>query len=281
MKQPQYIHDVWLDDSELEQASTSEYWNAREIERNKASDISGGEFDRMEAHLEKKGKLRHLEDLIADLEQARLTLHGQGISLGSGTCWLEARLLKAHRGIELLRCMDFSKHRIFELAPLLLDHYGIEQDRAVLCLGSFDDIRIEDGSLDFVILGQAFHHTDKPAELLGEVARILKTNGIVLIYGEHYFSPVDVTARVFKHFAKWLLNHRGYRSIAGIMPKWRVLFPGDPDGKGDHHYQETDHQNFFKSAGLRYRRTISPAPKLQGFILQKDSDALNARQAAA
>jgi len=55
---------------------------------------------------------------------------------------------------------------------------------------------------------QAFHHAAKPFDLLKEVNRILKNDGIVLIVGEPYIGWVRIIRRFFSLLIKqvrWLI----------------------------------------------------------------------------
>jgi len=44
---------------------------------------------------------------------------------------------------------------------------------------------LENNSVDFIFLCQAFHHADDPEKLIYEIRRVLKPDGIVIIIGEH------------------------------------------------------------------------------------------------
>jgi ubiquinone/menaquinone biosynthesis C-methylase UbiE len=46
----------------------------------------------------------------------------------------------------------------------------VPPEKIVLARGTFYDLHLPDGSVDFVLLSQAFHHADRPGELLRKFA---------------------------------------------------------------------------------------------------------------
>jgi ubiquinone/menaquinone biosynthesis C-methylase UbiE len=244
-----YAFECWLSPAELASLPSSKYWNDEEAERSKVWDVTGGDFAAVEAHAATLGLMAQLTAIKGALAGRGHRIGGRGASLACGTAWLEAQMLAGDAAIEHVSCVEFSRHRIERLAPLMLDHYGIAPERVRLCLGSFYDLKFEDGEFDFVVLSQAFHHADDPLRLLAEVRRILKPGGVVVVIGEHWFGSVDYARRLAKHFAKWVLNRKGWRTRTPLLPRYRHLYPPDVR-KGDTFYSPAEYDRMFASFGF-------------------------------
>lgn len=262
--------EFWTNGSDIDSLPSSEYWNDRSKEIEKAFDVSDGAFSKLESYIEKKEVLRQFYQIAGLLEKP---LAGKGASLGSGVCWLEGKILKSYIGIKNICCVEFSKHRICELAPLVLSHYAISPERVRLCLGSFYDLKIEDNEMDFVILVVSFHHAYEPMKLLKEVRRVLKPRGVVIIVGEHFFPWHNVLLRAVKHVIKIIINHKGCRGKESLLPRWETLFPSG-GSKGDHHYSQKMYQRFFRESGFSYKRFVYRRSRLQSWKLQPKIDPL-------
>ncbi len=254
----------WLDSGAILSLPTADYWNDESLERKK----------QFWKGLEESADSAISDEMSALLQQAATLiappyeLNGIGISLGSGSCWLESTLLARSPNIQKLICVEMSEHRISVMAPRFLQRNGIDPKRVQLCLGSFYDLKVPDNSADFVILCQAFHHAFKPEELLSEVCRALKPSGQIVLFGEHWFPFSNVLRRLAAHAVKFALNHKDYRSRAGLTPNWRTLFPVDKK-KGDHHYNWRMYQELFSRHDLEIARyQTSRTQRIRGFILK-------------
>jgi len=266
MTEYSYRRVSWLDSDSIDSLPTAQYWNDESVEKGKVFDISSGDFDRLKTAIDRKGIVPQVEKLCDGLPDGGLK--GRGISLGAGVCWLEAEILKKYPSVTELICVEFSRHRIFALAPQLLAHEEIDPHRVALCLGSFYDLKVEDRSLDFVILCQAFHHAAEPNKLLAEILRVLRPEGAVLIVGEHYFGRMTIFTRLVKHTVKWVINYNGYRANSSFLPEYKHLFPADPV-KGDVHYSKNEYAEIFGGLGFEWIHMKDAASGQQGFCLRR------------
>jgi ubiquinone/menaquinone biosynthesis C-methylase UbiE len=238
----------WLDAEEIRAIEYSDYWNDEAVEKEKAGFWTlEGDFARMEACLaEKTTVTRELEDLLREVPPL-----GAGADLAAGTLWAVPRLVE--HGAEIVYAVEYSEHRLLKLGPGLLAHYGVPPERAVLCLGSFYDLRLDDQSLDFVLLAQALHHADRPEALLGEVRRVLKPGGTLYVIGEHLVP--DPPRPNFRHrLAASLPALLQTRLFGRVVPR----SPGSPEVPvdpilGDHYYRRRDYQEMLAAAGFSLR----------------------------
>jgi ubiquinone/menaquinone biosynthesis C-methylase UbiE len=85
--------------------------------------------------------------------------------MAAGNLWAVPRLLRLGT-VDKIYCLEYSKHRLLQIGPAVLEYYGVPKERVVLALGSFYDLHLKNKSLDFVFMSQAFHHADDPNRLL-------------------------------------------------------------------------------------------------------------------
>ena len=254
----------WISDQEIESISTSQYWNDRKEEDKKMWSIPNNNFDAFEEYFDKKGLFKQLVFIV---KQNGIDLNNNtAASLASGTCALESLILKKYNGIQKLFCVEFSKHRIKEIALRVLDHHKIDPNIIELCLGSFYDLKIEDNSLDIVFLCQAFHHAKYPDKLLSEIRRVLKRKGKLVIIGEPYFNIVKVSKRIIRHFINWIINYKEARNKLEFFPRWGYLFPPNKE-KGDIHYSKSQYRIIFLNNNFNFKRYIFRSTNNQMFLL--------------
>jgi SAM-dependent methyltransferase len=235
----------WLDADEIRAIEYSSYWNDERAEQSKEWWTLDGDFTRMEAYLAEQTTLaRELDDLLREAPPL-----GVGADLAAGTLWAVPRLV-AH-GAEIVYAVEYSEHRLLKLGPGLLAHFRVPPERVVLCLGSFYDLRLENRSLDFVLLAQALHHADRPEALLGEVRRVLKPGGTLYVIGEHLVSDPPLRKRLRRTVASSLPASLQVRRFGRIIPRWPEL-PADPV-VGDHYYRRRDYHRMFAAAGFSLR----------------------------
>lgn len=236
----------WLAAEEIRAIEYSEYWNDEALEKQKEGFWTlEGDFGRMETCLaEKTTVARELDDLLEEVPP-----RGAGADLAAGTLWAVPRLVE--RGAEVVYAVEYSEHRLLKLGPGLLAHYGVPTERAVLCLGSFYDLRLEDASLDFVLLAQALHHADRPEALLREARRVLKPGGTLYVIGEHLIAEPPRGRRLMLAAAAHLPAFVQVRLLGRIVPKASEL-PADPV-LGDHYYRRRDYHRMLAAAGFSLR----------------------------
>ncbi len=238
------------------------YWNDSNKEKKKAFNVEVG-FDRLE-------KSPHLNDifkqLISCMSVSNLSEENKSIlSLGSGTCWLESWWLKEKKPNNLV-AVDFSKHRIHELAPMTFEHYGYNYP-IQLIRGDFLNLGMEEDLFDIVLLSQAFHHSQDPVKLLREVWRLSKDQARILIIGEHFFDRLDHVKQALRHFVKFLINYKNYRQSHSFIPGYSDLFPPHIE-QGDNHYSKAEYNEMFEEVGnFNVNHLIAEKEGIQAFIL--------------
>jgi ubiquinone/menaquinone biosynthesis C-methylase UbiE len=269
-----YQTEYWLSASEISSVEYSAYWNDEGEETDKFGQIFDGDFNKLEQHLAQIGVVEQLKQCLDFLEtKFRWKPRGVGADLASGNLWAPPFLLRAGP-IEKIYCVEYSKHRLLRIGPRVLEHYGVPSDKAVLCLGSFYQLNLADNSLDFVLLSEAFHHAERPLELLAEISRVLRADGAVIIIGEYELTRLDT----IKHFGKFLISRlvpssvqrrvlKRTLSVQAPFPQGQILI--DPV-LGDHWYSEESYREMFSAAGFASYKVETDVSQLQAFVLLPD-----------
>lgn len=267
----------WIDPAVGGAVEYADYWNDEEVERGKdVFDVTDGNFTKIERHLADEGLL---EDLVASIRVADRAfgarIKGVGIDLAAGSLWA-ARPLLDHGDVHRLYCLEYSRHRLFKLGPLVLAHYGIPADRVILAYGSFYDIKLPSAELDFALLAQALHHADEPVDLLRELARVLKPGGVALVIGEPVVTARQVLRYYLRMIARLLVPRR---MLAGssrfdvrltLRPAGEDIAPTDPT-LGDHYYRPREYRAMFEKAGFAAVRSRRRGEQHRSYVLQRSS----------
>lgn len=268
----EYPCEEWLTPSET--LAYSDYWNNEAREQEKPFWVLGGGFDPLEAHLRSTGLVDQLDRALdAARREFGVQLRGTGCDLAAGNLWATPHLLR--RGAQKVYSVEYSRHRLLKLGPVVLSHYGVRPDQAVLVIGNFEKTRFQSGTLDFVLMSAAFHHSDNPAALLVEIRRILKPGGLLLIIGEH---DVDIKPRhyftqpikfVLGRVLPGTLQHRWFGRLLSTDRLW----PDQAERQvvdaelGDHSYTREQYRAMFDEAGFRVCRVSSAMSEFQAFAL--------------
>lgn len=271
-----YLVERWISRQDASGIAYAEYWNDKAAEAKKDWNVLDKGFGEMEAMLAVEGFAEDIRRCRQALEDwTGNPLGGQGIDLAAGCLWAVPVLFESP-GISHLHCLEYSEHRLLMLGPRVLSHYGISRDRVTLVYGSFYELQLTSQSLDFVLLASAFHHADNPARLLGEIHRVLKPGGKVIVTGEPW---VTLTGQYLKYIGKLILPRlipaaMLRKLFGGRIPSRAVwppnrenVFPVDPV-LGDHLYTLGEYNELFRRAGFQYRAV--PGKHMRAFILLRE-----------
>lgn len=253
-----YFFDQWLDENMIRSLPSGEFWDNEEEETSKEWYILDGNFEKMENYIRSRRLVEQLDDCIAYLRQHGNELSGIGVDLGAGNLWAEPHLLK-NTGVEKIYAIEFSRHRLLKLGPAVLRHYGVRPDQVVLVVGQFEDIRLDDASVDFIFMSAAFHHAACPTRLLAEMKRVLREGGTVILIGEDYQTRAQMLKRhILRYLASRLpiaLQLRFFKRPVvskSLFCGWQGLKIEDPV-VGDRMYYPHEYRQMFSRGGFRYK----------------------------
>ncbi len=105
------------------------------------------------------------------------------LDLGCGSGWLAA-MLSAEPKVGHVIAWDGSPHLLEHVLPETVALVGGDLERIERVCGDFVPLTLPDASLDLVAMSSAFHHAPDPRRLLGELRRVLRPGGAVVLLNE-------------------------------------------------------------------------------------------------
>jgi len=162
--------------------------------------------------------------IIRFLDDRHLVPGGEGLEIGAGTCWFSAELSKLDQ-VRTIHALDFSEALLTKVAPAIVERRGGDLSKIRFHLGDFHSLPFPDGSLDFVVVDAALHHTDDLETVLREASRVLRADGSLIAINEpgipRFVTPVN-RGHVVHHGD----HERQFGVIENIYtePQWRAAF---------------------------------------------------------
>lgn len=243
------------------------------------NNILQNKFKELEHHIKKQGFIEDIENCLVWLKKYGKNIEGTGVDLACGTMWLTSYILSKYaKNISSFYAVDYSEKNIKNIGPITLEHYNIDPKNINLCLGSFYELDLPDSSVDFIVMAQAFHHAEYPDKLLGEMKRILKKYGFIIMVGELYI-PIW---RYLKCYLNFLISKIVSASRFSFIKKcgWlkkfhktgleigfdNFYFPPDPK-LGDYYHLKSSYKNFFRKNGFKFKEINASQSATISYIL--------------
>jgi len=225
----------WESVKDISEEYSYSYWNNIDEEKKKSWWVeSPSEINKLKNYLIISGLQEEFEISIKYLKEYNL-LKGKVLDVASGVCWTSSELSKFDK-ISSIDALEFSYHRINDIAPNVIEGLNGNSEKIRRIFGSFYNIK-EQG-YDLIFMSQAFHHSERPFELLSECNKALNKNGAIILIGEHLINYKKFIKRIIKMYLK----------RKKIITNFYKLFPPD-DILGDHYYRISDYYFMFESLG--------------------------------
>lgn len=107
----------------------------------------------------------------------------------------------------MLDPLAINKHVV--LSPLINKNTNITYIE-----GSYKELAIASGSVDFVVIPHTLEFVDNPVQLLNEACRVVKPEGDIVIFG---FNPYSLWG-----LAKWWFNHKTIPWSGNFIPSAKI-----------------------------------------------------------
>jgi ubiquinone/menaquinone biosynthesis C-methylase UbiE len=201
-----------------------------------------------------EGEMAEMVDLVERHLMER-PFSGVGIELGSGCASLAAAVatrpqVRAVLGLEICENFDILMNKV---ARSVL---GSEASKIIPVVGSFDDLRIPDDSLDFAVDHDSLHHSDDLETTIKECARVLKPGGVLVCFDRCHPNSVtdEDVERMLNHvYSPRFLKANGY-------PTDIRLTRGE---NGEHEYRLFEWQAATEAAGMELTRHCEMIPRVR------------------
>jgi SAM-dependent methyltransferase len=139
---------------------------------------------------------------------------GTGLELGSGVCAFSGIVCEAFPDVDQIYAVELVPDVVTHLQPVTIPAVAPNHgDRIVRVIGSFDELEIPDGSVDFAIEVASLHHSNDLQKTLAEAARVIKPGGHLIAIDRVHPDQMTDAQREFmlgvEYPTEWLMEN-GY-----------------------------------------------------------------------
>jgi len=143
-----------------------------------------------------------------------IELKGVGLEAGSGVCGFSTNICNFFKGIDKIYAVELVPTCSTLARDITIPFIcGNDFKKIVSVIGSFDNIELDDNSVDFCIEVESFHHSDNLKRSLKEVHRVLKDNGLIVLLDRSHNDSLSEEQREYmlnvQYEKKWL-EDQGY-----------------------------------------------------------------------
>jgi demethylmenaquinone methyltransferase/2-methoxy-6-polyprenyl-1,4-benzoquinol methylase len=189
------------------------------------------------------GLTEHLTFIAEVFNTLQIELTGTGMEVAAGVGTFACSLARLYPAVERVYALDILPDVVRLLQPRIIEATNM-QGKVIPMLGDFNDIKLPDNSLDFVVGFSSFHHSDDLPRTLKEVARVLKPGGRLIFFDR---AAPDSMPQAQE---EWLLNKeytRDFKIQHGLDPEK----PYTRGQNGEHEPRFRDFREGYAGAGLQ------------------------------
>jgi ubiquinone/menaquinone biosynthesis C-methylase UbiE len=194
-------------------------------------------------------KAHEIEHFLKISNKVYGALKGTGIDLGGGVGSVSSVVAKSQL-VETITCLEITENCVIKCHPIVISEIlGSDKNKVKSVIGDFDNLEIEDNSLDFAIAWDAIHHSNDPIKTLSEIRRVLKPEGcFILIDRAHNNSTSDneIERMLNVQYSEEFLKEN-------YLPKGKKLTRRD---NGEHEYRFFEWESFFNKSEFRLDESI-------------------------
>lgn len=183
-----------------------------------------------------------LEILDACKNHTDFEPRGIGVELGSGCAAISVELAKHNRQIEGIYAIEIVP-AIVEYAAIPLISMNNMEGRVIPIVGSFDQINLQEESVDFIIEFDSLHHSFDLAKTISESARVLKPGGNLLAIDRSHWK----TSKVRRAELENTVYSKEFLEARGLDNQLRLTRAEN----GEHEYLLSEYLEAFLEAGFK------------------------------
>ncbi len=110
------------------------------------------------------------------------SLHGIGVEVGAGCCVFSS-IIASMDSVKKIYGVEVCEGIVNELMPVVTSNIlGDKNEKVIGCIGDFDNLELEDNSVDFVFDFFSLHHSGNLSKTLLEINRVLKPGGFIFCF---------------------------------------------------------------------------------------------------
>jgi ubiquinone/menaquinone biosynthesis C-methylase UbiE len=226
--------------------SSQEYLGNSLIARNSSSKGYSAIIDEY-ININSKNVEKTFDLVIPNIENL---IQGTGLDLGGGVCCISSTLAKKEN-VEKIYCVELVEDVVKLCHPIVKKQIlGNKSDKVISVVGDFNHLNLKDNTVDFAIFWDSIHHSLNPVQTLIECKRVLKKNGILIIFDRsHNDSTTDLEIKRLlniEYDEEFLV--KTYRSKDLILTR---------KNNGEHEYRYFEWKQFITDAGFELLDSIN------------------------
>lgn len=197
-----------------------------------------------------KQELREI--IYATLQAFNFQPKGVGLELGAGCAAISVELARDIKEIEKIFAVEIVPE-IVEMAQTSLISIAGVQDKVIPVLGDFDNLKVDDESIDWIIEFDSLHHSFDLEKTAKGSYRVLKKGGKLIAIDRAHWNTSRARMRSLENepYSEAFLHARG----------WDVTRKITRADNGEHEHLVSDYRRHFLKAGFKsfdWKNLIAP-----------------------
>ena len=170
-------------------------------------------------------------------------IHGTGIDLGGGIGCISSTLAKRN-AVDKIYCVELVEDAVKLCHTIVKQEIlKVEKHKVISVIGDFDNLELENDSIDFAVSWDSMHHSIDPIRTFKECKRVLKKNGVFIIVDRAHnnSTPDSEIERMLNITYDQEFLAKNYRPKDTILTRRQ---------NGEHEYRFFEWKKFFKESGF-------------------------------
>lgn len=185
----------------------------------------------------------NVENTFNIIPKSSELIHGTGIDLGGGVGCISSTLAKRNN-IDKIYCVELVEDAVKLCHPIVKQEIlKEEKNKVISVVGDFDNLELENNSIDFAVSWDSMHHSTDLVKTLKECKRVLKKNGALIIVDRAHNDSISDSEieRMLNIVYDQAFLTKYYR------PKNMILTRRE---NGEHEHRFFEWKKFFKESGF-------------------------------
>ena len=185
----------------------------------------------------------NVENTFNIISKSSELIHGTGIDLGGGIGCISSTLAKRN-AVDKIYCVELVEDAV-KLCHTIVKQEILKEEKhkVISVIGDYDNLELEDNSIDFAVSWDSMHHSIDPIKTFKECKRVLKKNGVFIIVDRAHnnSTPDSEIERMLNIIYDQEFLAKNYRPKDTILTRRQ---------NGEHEYRFFEWKKFFKESGF-------------------------------
>ncbi|KAF6245780.1 class I SAM-dependent methyltransferase [Nitrosopumilus sp. b2] len=185
---------------------------------------------------------KYVSEIFKKIPKVWDKMKGIGVDLGGGVGCISSTIARKE-DVKKIFCVELVEDVVKLCQPIVKKEIlGENYNKVISVVGSFDNLELEENSIDFAVSWDSMHHSSDLVKTLTECKRVLKKDSILVIVDRAHnnSTPDSEIERMLNIVYDEEFLIKNYR------PKDTILTRRE---NGEHEYRIFEWKNFFKQAG--------------------------------